>query len=120
VFFLGDAPAMSWDVFFGDSNAVAYYLPGTTGWGSTLEEIPAILWNPQFQTHGPTFGMRTNQFGFMVTGSSNLVVVVEACTDLANPNWVPLSTNALRVGAFYFSNPDGMNFPSRFYRLRPP
>ena len=47
-----------------------------------------MLWNPQVETSGATFGVLTNVFGFTITGSSNLVIVVEACTNLANPSMV--------------------------------
>ena len=49
--------------------------------------------------------MRTNQFGFTITGSSNIVVVVvEASTNLANPAWYPLAANTLAGGSSYFSD----------------
>ena len=64
--------------------------------------------------------MRTNQFGFNITGTSDLVVVVEACTDLANPVWSPLGTNTLTGDSSYFSDPQWTNYPGRFYRLRSP
>jgi hypothetical protein len=78
------------------------------------------LWNPEVQTTGAGFGVRTNQFGFNITGTSNLVVVVEASTDLANPTWYPLQTNILTGALFYFSDPEWTNYPTRFYRLRWP
>ena len=62
--------------------------------------------------------MRGNQFGFTVTGASNMVVVVEATTDLANPTWYPLQTNTLTGASSYFSDPLWTNYPARFYRVR--
>jgi hypothetical protein len=79
-----------------------------------------VLWNPQVQTSDASFGVRTNQFGFTITGTSGLVVVVEACTSLANPIWSPAGTNTLTGGSSYFSDPQWTNYPSRFYRLRWP
>ena len=67
-----------------------------------------------------SFGVRTNQFGFTITGTSNLVIVVEACTNLANPVWSPVGTNTLTGGSSYFSDPQWTNYPGRFYRLRSP
>ena len=64
--------------------------------------------------------MRTNQFGFTITGTSNLVIVVEACANLANPAWFPVATNTLTGGSFYFSDPQWTNYPRGFYRLRLP
>ena len=69
--------------------------------------------------------MQNNQFGFNITGSSNLVIVVEACTDFANPVWQPVQTNTLNTfigtnGTSYFSDPQWTNYPARFYRFRSP
>jgi hypothetical protein len=112
-------------VFTGDNNATVYYLPGTTNWGTTFGGRPAVLWNPQAQTSDASFGVQMNRFGFNITGSSNLVIVVEACTNLVNPVWSPLSTNTLNTfigtnGMSYFSDPAWTNYPGRFYRLRSP
>jgi hypothetical protein len=127
VCFQGNAPTPSNDtsVFNSDFHAIAYYLPGTTGWGATFDGIPAMLWNPQAQTGDGFFGVQNNQFGFNITGSSNLVIVVQACTNLANPVWSPVSTNTLNIyvgtnGTSYFSDPQWTNYPGRFYRFRSP
>ena len=37
--------------------------------------------------------------------NSGLVIVVEACTNLANPVWSPVETNTLTGGSSYFSDP---------------
>jgi hypothetical protein len=47
-------------------------------------------------------------------------VVVEACTDLALPDWSPVGTNTLVEGWSYFSDPEWTNYANRFYRLRSP
>ena len=120
VFFQGNAPTADSYVFGGNNNATAYYLPGTTGWGPTFAGLPTVLWNPQMQTGDATFGVRTNQFGFTITGNSNLVVVVEACELLSNAIWSPVATNTLTSGYSYFSDPQCTNYPARFYRLRSP
>jgi hypothetical protein len=123
VFFVGNAPAATQPmrVFSGlKNNAIGYYLFGKTGWGSTYSGLPTVLWNPQAQTSDCSFGVRTNQFGFNITGISNLVIVVEACTNLSNPVWQPVQTNTITGGSSYFGDSQWMNFPSRFYRLRSP
>jgi trimeric autotransporter adhesin len=84
----------------------------------TVALVPAMSWNPQMQTSDASFGVRTNQFGFTITGNNGLIVVVEASTNLANPIWVPLQTNTLTGGSSYFSDPLWTNHPARFYRLR--
>jgi hypothetical protein len=122
VCFQGNAPSLaSYQYPFGyDDKATVYYLPGSTGWGQTFGGLPTVLWNPQMPTSGPSFGVRTNQFGFTITGATNLIIVVEACPDLANPVWAPVATNTLTGGASYFSDPQWTNHPARFYRLRSP
>jgi hypothetical protein len=44
------------------------------------------------------------------------VVVVEGSTNLST--WLPLQTNTLGSGPFYFSDPGTGAFPWRFYRVR--
>ena len=100
--------------------ATVYYLPGTTGWGPTSGGRPTALWKPQFQANDISFGVRTNRFGFNITWASGRIVVVEACTDLAQPLWFPLGTNTLTDGSSYSSDPQWVNYPARFYRLRSP
>jgi hypothetical protein len=61
--------------------------------------------------------VQANQFGFSFTGPANLVIVVEAATNLANPTWIPLQTNTLSNGSFSFSDPQWTNCPARYYRI---
>ena len=120
IYFQGNSPNPTNDssVFSGDP-ATGYYLPGTTGWGSVFDGLPAVPWNPQVPNDA-SFGVRTNQFGFNIAGSSNLVIVVEACTNLANPVWQVVSTNVLTGGLSYFSDPQWTNYSGRFYRFVSP
>ena len=76
---------------------------------------------PMILDWGPSFGVQTNAFGFVVSWATNLSVVVEGCSDLANSIWSPLSTNALTTNRrFYFSDPQWTNYPGRFFRIRSP
>jgi hypothetical protein len=120
VYFRGNAPILGLDVFGGDNQATVYYLPGTTGWDQWVPPPPAVLWNPHVQTSDGSFGVHTSGFGFTISGTSDLVIVVEACTDLANPTWFRVSTNTLTDGSSYFSDPEWTNYPARLYRLRSP
>jgi len=120
VYFQGNAPSYGLDDFGSDGIAIAYYLPGATGWSTSFGGAPAALWLPQVQTDGNVFGVQSNQFGFNINWASGETVVVEACTDLSNPIWTPVSTNVLTSGSSYFGDSQWMNFPSRFYRLRSP
>ena len=108
------------NVFTDANNVTVYYLPGTTGWGPTFAFRPTALWKPQVQTSDASFGVRTNRFGFNIAWASDLVIVVEACTNLANPVWSPVGTNTLTGGSSYFSDAQWTNYPARFYRLRSP
>jgi BspA type Leucine rich repeat region (6 copies) len=45
VYFKGDAPNPSSNVFEYDSNATIYYLPRTSGWYTPFDGLPAVLWN---------------------------------------------------------------------------
>ena len=115
VYFLGNAPSAGSSIFTNDP-ATVYYMPGTTGWGTTFGDRPTVCWNPQAMN----LGVQSNSFGFIITGSSNLVIVVEACTNLAEGAWILLSTNTLTGGVSSFSDPNWTNYPSRFYRFRAP
>jgi hypothetical protein len=118
VYFQGNAPSLGAGVFSSDNNATAYYLPGTTGWGSTFGGIPTALWLPQIQTSDTSFGVKTNSFGFNVSWASRLSVVVEASPSLSTPVWSPVATNTLTGGTYYFTDPQWAKYPSRFYRVR--
>ncbi len=118
VYFEGNAPTVGSLAFKSDTKATVYYLPGTTGWTDFDAESglrAAVLWNPQVQSG--SVGVRTNQPGFNITGTSNLVVVIETSTNLANPTWLPLQTNTLNASSLYFTDPNWTNYPSRFYRV---
>jgi uncharacterized delta-60 repeat protein len=83
---------------------------------SSVATVSVIYYPPTIVS----FGVRTNQFGFNINWASGMVVVVEACTNLAHPIWSPVGTNTLISGSSYFSDPAWTNYPGRFYRLRSP
>jgi hypothetical protein len=123
VFFRGDVPSFESPYVFYSSPPTLYYLPGTIGWTETVADRPAEPWllpTPLILTRSPSFGVRTNQFGFRVSWATNASVVLEACTNLAAPNWSLLKTNALVNGWSYFSDPQWSNHPNRVYRVRSP
>jgi len=123
VYFQGNAPSPTNDasVFSGIVfGAKAYYLPGTSGWGTAFDGLACVLWNPQAQTDGADFGVRTNRFGFNITASTNVPIVVEVCTNPANPGWTPLFTGTVTNGSFYFCDAKWTNYPVRYYRIRSP
>ena len=108
-------------MFRGADRVTVYYLPGTMGWGAMFEGRPTAPWllpYPIVLTTTPNFGIQTNGFGFRISWATNVPVDVEASTSLANPAWIPVSTNTLTDGWSYFSDPQWKNHPSRFYRIR--
>jgi hypothetical protein len=128
VYFLGNAPNGMF-VFNGASAATAYYLSGTTGWGSYIGGmnqgmggIPTALWSEPIplilDLPGTRFGVQSNEFGFVISGSGSQVFVVDACTNLANSAWLPIYTNTLTSGSASFSDPNWKHYPGRFYRVR--
>jgi hypothetical protein len=125
VYFMGNAPAAGSTVFTtgsgnGYDNATVYYMPGATGWSDSFAGLPAVLWNPLIQTGDGNLGVRNNQFGFDITGTANIPIVVEACANLASPVWTPLQSLTLTNGLFYFSEPVQANSAGRFYRISSP
>jgi len=63
-------------------------------------------------------GVRSNRFGFYVTGDSGQPVVVESCTNLVVGNWTALLNLNLGSTPFYFSHLQWTNSLQRFYRVR--
>lgn len=138
VYFAGNAPitatppSFDWTEFSGDDQVTAYYLPGTLGWGAVFGDgptadgtgttggAPTAQWflpYPLILDNNPSFGMQTNKFGFVISWATNSPVVVDACTNLGNPVWSPVQTNALVNGSSYFADPTWTNYPSRLYRI---
>jgi hypothetical protein len=117
IYFGGNAPTFAGGEFTASLHPIVYYLPGTTGWGTVFDTVPTELWNPQ----AVAAGVQNNQFGFNITGSTNLTVVVQAATNLVNPSWQNLSTISLTsAGTGSFSDSDWANHCARFYRFTNP
>jgi hypothetical protein len=142
LYFTGNAPFI-WDEYgvssttnmFGPHPAppAVYYLPGTEGWnfstltgslnwGTTLASPGCSLpvsWNPQVLNDGKT-GIRANPFGFTITATNNLTVVVAACTNLTHAIWSPVTNLTITGGSIDFRDSPSTNYPTRFYRLQMP
>jgi hypothetical protein len=126
---LGNAPAVDGvyssdgSVFLGDTNVTIYYRPDTTGWGSTygsaggFSGAPTALWNPVIETGDGSFGVNNGQFGFDIKGTPDIPIVIQACTDLANPVWTNAQACTLTNGLIYFSDPAWASSPTRYYTL---
>lgn len=120
IYFEGNAPAGDSSVFNSDSAVTVYYLPGATGWGPTFGGAPTRLWNPTIQADGPGFGLGSQGFGFTIRGTESIPVLVEACSNLANPTWTAVAATTLAGGSAYFCDPAWTNYSIRLYRLRWP
>ena len=112
IYFNGNAPIVGAGVFTNDP-AIAYYLPGTIGWGSTFAGIPAELLNPPFvctTTNGAITIIKytgTNSVvnipdtinGQPVTSIGNMAF--QNCASLSQ---ITIGTNVTSIGssAFYF------------------
>ncbi len=119
IYFEGNAPTAYGDDFLYDSFLTIYYLPDTTGWTNFAQFVGLmpVPWLPQMQGSGMSFGMQTNQFGFNINWASGQTVVVETCTNLSNPVWIPVATNTLTGNSSSFSDSQTTNFPNRYYQL---
>jgi hypothetical protein len=120
VYFLGNAPTTNKNTFAFVNAAVArvYYQAGTTGWGTTFGGLPTVMLDPQFQISDAA--VQSNKFGFSFSGTNNQTIIIEAATNLANPNWQKLLTNVLSGTSSNFSDAQWTNYPHRFYRLYSP
>lgn len=108
---------------FGAPHSILYFVPGTPGWGAAFADRPAVplaLPYPVILNSSTSLGVQSNGFGFTVSWATNLSVVVETSTNLANPAWQRLQTITLTGGSYYFTDPQWTNYPNRFYRIRSP
>jgi len=64
--------------------------------------------------------IRWLRFWFQNHRDNQHSIVVEACTNLASSAWVSLQSGTLINGSRYFSDPQWVNYPNRFYRIRWP
>jgi hypothetical protein len=120
VAFYGDAPTVGQNVF-SITLATIYYLPGTTGWTSTLTGRPTQKWllpYPVILTGSPGFGIQANAFGFRISWAASVPVAIEASASPSGAEWVALATKALSDGWDDFKDFDWANHQARFYRVR--
>jgi hypothetical protein len=117
--FSGNAPQVDHS-FLNDSNAVAYYLPGTTGWGPTLDSVPTtLLILPYPVILEASTGVSNNQgFNITISWATNATILTESAGSLSNPQWNPVSTNALIGGVANVMDPYWTNSTSGYYRIR--
>ena len=118
IYFLGDVPSGSYPTLFASStNGVVYYLPGAVGWGPTFGGLPTMQLGLPMQSVKLNTSSPAKQFDFDINWANGKTVVIEATTNLANPDWLPIATNNVGVDPAYFSDPDLDNHTTRFYRI---
>ena len=117
IFFSGKAPVSGMFVFSPQwvmMPKTMYYIPGTTGWGSTYAGYPTaplVLSISALTTQG-------GQFSFNIAAPAGISPVVEAGASLDSVTWSPVQIANLSAGSVLVSDPDWANYPARFYRIR--
>jgi uncharacterized delta-60 repeat protein len=103
----------------GTIRARGYYgTGGGNGSSSLLETLLSIPGPPapRILLSGGYFGFGANGFGFNVSGPAGQAVAVDGSGNLSD--WLPLATNTLGSGPFYFSDPAAKEHQRQFYRAR--
>jgi hypothetical protein len=127
IHFAGNPPEVNASAFFEfdfysgsyEIPAIIYFVSSATGWSNSLAGLPTKPWLPAIQID-INYAVDLNAPAFEIDWASGQTVVVDACTNLANPRWQSVHTNTLTGGTSYFSDPQWTNYTSRFYRLRSP
>ncbi len=117
-----------WSVFTGETGLTVPLQPGPVnvirlaggngGVNVDYITVAGLPVSPQMRFDA-SFGVRSNRFGFNVSGD-NWVVAVDACPSLASAVWSPVATSTLTGALWYFRDPWWTNYPTRFYRIRSP
>jgi hypothetical protein len=119
VYFVSDVPSLGadggTDMFAGSGNVMVYYLMGPSSWGATFCGVAAEAWTPQISAPIAT----TDSFQFTVEWANGQIIRVQACTNLAEPSWVDLSTNTITDGSCSFGDSGWAAFDRRYYRVVP-
>ncbi len=84
--------------------------------GTPSGSTPPRGQQPRIIVDDSQFGFSTGAFGFNVCSAPSQAVAVERSSDLVN--WLPLQTNSLSSGLFYFSDPGAKVRPQQIYRAR--
>ena len=119
VFFAGVPPSFSDPTsVFTASSATLFYTREDAGW-NTLSFADHVLawWHASISSY-PEIGLSGGLFAFTIVGGTNMPLVVEACTNLAEDGWATLaSAKTDSAGSYAFSDPTSTNKPTCFYRV---
>jgi hypothetical protein len=122
LYFEGDAPAgplASASTLFGSDRTVNLYrMPGSTGWTGFSYLGPTLTFDRRVEPE--SLRVKAGSFGFNVIGTSGPSFEVEACSDLAQPDWTRITPNLVDGSSVEVSDPKWTNSASRFYRVRMP
>ncbi len=118
-YFLGNAPSYATNnLFYGDNNLTAYYLPSTVGWSNTFAGCPAVPWNPPLPALGISTYSNQPVLFFQLPGSFPTSIgtnyVLQMTTNLVSSNWVTITNGVSLIGLQITNVPS----PS-YFRLRP-
>lgn len=121
VYFQGKPPVATTNLFSKSTNATAYYLAGTTGWGATYEGVPTAVYSPT----PPTIQNLTRLPRLSVLaaiGTPGAIYRTQRSTDLTT--WVNVATNTTSAGGGIgltdsFGDLGGIPPTAAFYRLQP-
>jgi len=117
VYFLCNAPSPTnnTSVFEWDNKATAYYMAGTTGWGTNYDGIPTALWTVPVAPP-PAVGILTysNQpLLFFPAPPPGPNYVLQMTTNLASTNWVTVN-NGIPISGMQLTNAPA----NAFFRLQ--
>jgi hypothetical protein len=115
VYFEGNMIPPPSSIFLHSTQATVYYLPDTIGWGNSYGGQPAMLWNPLIQNPG----IRNDSFSFDITGTNNMLVVIQVSTNLGSDIWFSVQTCSVD-GIINYSDRHWTNHSTRFYGLSMP
>jgi hypothetical protein len=103
------------------ADAGTYNVVVSNSFGSSTSAVAivTVFSLPQMVLDDGHFGFTNGQFGFNIIGPSGQTVVIE-WSGVFGPWWVPLQTNVLGNGPYYFSEPRSTKYQRRFYRVRVP
>ena len=88
------------------------------GYGNDMTFTTACTNKPMLSI--ATTNTEINNFGFNINWGSGRIIVVDTCTNLFNPIWVPLQTNTLLGNSLEYIEEYRTNSKERFYRIRSP
>lgn len=117
IYTAGDAPDVETDSLKGlDESAVVYYLPGTSGWNATLNNLATDEWLPLIQN----LREENATLLFDVEWVRQRRLTAQYCTalDAAPPIWTDVSTTTLSAtGSGTLQDPDATTRAIAFYHI---